>query len=219
MVCIALSFSTSHSEFSNKHVGFRTTALELSPYMSLAFHFLLSSHTSPSTFSHIVHPFAYWFSHQRSNASLFRGVSFPDVLPRLSSDFRFSEGDFLKHTCSNDAGYACIITLFFIDTSFNVLSTLQQVLRLLRPGGIWINLGPLLWHGEAQLEPCLEEVWAMCRELGFEFIEGGGSIQRKNHETDGSKYTSFKSEYTRDRDAMMHWVYEAEFWVARKARV
>jgi carnosine N-methyltransferase len=118
-----------------------------------------------------------------------------------------------KHSADGlKAGYSCVITLFFIDTSPNVLSTLQQIYRLLRPGGIWINLGPLLWPVEAKLEPCLEEVWAMCRNAGFEPAVG------EDGEEDTSEYRSRRvpCEYTRDKGAMMRWVYEAEFWAMKK---
>lgn len=177
--------------------------------MSLAFRFLASPQTTSRPSQHSVHPFSYWFSHQRSNDALFRSVSFPDVVARPSETFKFVEADFLAHTPRTSSGYAAVVTLFFIDTAPNILATLQQIHKLLRPGGTWINLGPLLWPTEAALEPCLEEVWGMCREVGFEFVEGGVA---------GEETTRVRCEYTRDREAMMRWIYEAEFWVAKKSR-
>lgn len=41
-----------------------------------------------------------------------------------------------------------VATVFFIDTSPNIFQTLDTISRLLRPGGQWINYGPLLWHYE-----------------------------------------------------------------------
>jgi hypothetical protein len=60
-------------------------------------------------------------------------------------------GDYLSvDTAAGAPGYDVLVTLFFLDTSPNVLATLQQIHRLLRPGGTWLNLGPLLWPGGAQ---------------------------------------------------------------------
>jgi len=59
-----------------------------------------------------------------------------------------------------------------------VLSFLRIIYDLLEPGGVWINLGPLLWHfensptksakGEGSIELSLDEVKALARNVGFE---------------------------------------------------
>ncbi|KAG5642542.1 hypothetical protein DXG03_002580 [Asterophora parasitica] len=206
-------------------LGYDTTANELSFFMNLAFRFLLSADTTPTANEHTLRPYAHWFSHQRSNDSLFRAIHFPDAVPRLSPSFRLAESDFLtlsppgpqsastfawsKSSDDPDAGYDYIATLFFIDTSLNALATVQQVHTLLRPGGTWINLGPLLWTsgGHAKLELSLEEVICVAEEIGFVFQENGGGKTR-----------TVECEYTRDKNAMMRWVYGAEFWVATKSK-
>jgi carnosine N-methyltransferase len=58
-----------------------------------------------------------------------------------------------------------------------VLSFLQIIYDLLDEGGIWINLGPLLWHfenspttsakGEGSIELSLNEVKELARQVGF----------------------------------------------------
>jgi carnosine N-methyltransferase len=65
-----------------------------------------------------------------------------------------SAGDFLEIYCSNEYTdrYHAILTSFFIDTSPNVLEYLEVIYRILRPGGVWINLGPLLYHWEDDKE-------------------------------------------------------------------
>ncbi|CAA7260463.1 unnamed protein product [Cyclocybe aegerita] len=199
-------------------LGYDTTANELSFFMTLSLRFLLSPKTTTTPNEHILRPYAHWFSHQRTNDSLFRGISFPDAVPRLSPTFRLVEEDFMKlkapSSNRNDAymdGYDFIVTLFFIDTSLDLLSTLNHIHTLLRPGGVWINLGPLLWTGGAQakVELSLEEVLQAAEEIGFvlDRDEEGPSAQR-----------TIECEYTGDRNAMMRWIYKAEFWVARKSK-
>ncbi|KAJ7286842.1 N2227-like protein-domain-containing protein [Mycena rebaudengoi] len=200
-------------------LGFReTTANELSFFMNLAFRFLLSPASTPSLDEHTVHPYAHWFSHQRSNNNLFRPIRFPDALPRISPRFQLVEKDFLtlrpppplSSVHAPIAGYDYIVTLFFIDTSLNVLATLEHIFLLLRPGGTWINLGPLLWTGGAQakLELSLEEMLHAVEEIGF-------VIEPRD---DGQKSKTVECEYTGDAEAMMRWIYRAEFWVARKPK-
>ncbi|KAL0064099.1 hypothetical protein AAF712_008959 [Marasmius tenuissimus] len=180
--------------------SFDVTANELSFYMNLAFRFLCSPKTTTEVDQHVVHPYAYWFSHQRRNGSLFRPVKFPDVVPRFGDNFRLVEQDFL--TLQGEYDY--IVTLFFIDTSTNILATLDQIHTLLKPGGIWINLGPLLWcsGSQAKMELSLEEVWEAARAVGFTIEEDSAR--------------TVPCEYTHDGQAMMKWIYQAEFWVARR---
>lgn len=189
--------------------------------MTLSLRSLLSPTATSTINQHTIHPYAHWFSHQRTTTNLFRTVSFPDALPRLSPTFDLSEGDFFKlqppprggDAESDDAGYDFIVTLFFIDTSLNIIRTLEHIYTLLRPGGKWINLGPLLWTGggEPSLELSLDEVLQVAKEVGFDVtgtVEGGA-------EGSGVRRT-VECEYTADPRAMMRWFYQAEFWVATK---
>jgi hypothetical protein len=155
---------------------------------------------------------------------------FPDVVPRLTPTFRAVEQDFLTLTpvttnttpssfwlrqgyssqlVCTVSGYDFVITLFFIDTSLCILSTLDHIYNLLRPGGTWINLGPLLWTGGAQakMELSLDEVIDAAERIGFIIDQSTYGKRRKR---------TVECEYTRDREMTMRWVYHAEFWVARK---
>ncbi|KAL4259019.1 Carnosine N-methyltransferase [Pleurotus pulmonarius] len=188
-------------------LGFDTTANELSYYMILALRFLLSPSATNRVNQHTLQPYSHWFSHQRSNSALFRRIAFPDALPRVSPSFHLLEEDFLLLDPAART-YDCIVTLFFIDTSLNVISTIEHIHALLRAGGTWINLGPLLWTAGAQarVELSLEEVVRVAESVGFTLEEMGG----------GERTREVRCEYTADRQAMMEWVYKAQFWVARK---
>ncbi|KAJ7736827.1 N2227-like protein-domain-containing protein [Mycena metata] len=200
-------------------LGFHeTTANELSFFMTLALRFLFEPSTTSAVDQHLIHPYAHWFSHQRSADSLFRSISFPDAIPRLSPRFKLVEKDFLtlrpppavNPLLPPITGYDYIVTLFFIDTSLNILTTLEHIYSLLRPGGTWINLGPLLWTsgGQAKLELTLEEVLRAAEEIGFVI----------DPREDGQQSQTVECEYTGDAQAMMRWIYRAEFWVAHKPK-
>ena len=86
--------------------------------------------------------------------------------------------------------FDAILTCFFIDTvsavatiwsqstyespqAKNIINYLKIIHRKLAPGGVWINLGPLLWHWEnnttndPSIELDLEEVKQLCAKVGF----------------------------------------------------
>ena len=172
--------------------------------MNLAFKFLLSPQTTREMDQHRFHPFIHWWSHQQSTVSTFRQVSFPDVLPRLSDTFHLDEGNFFDVF----SGWSYVVTLFFIDTSLNVIKTIQHIYSLLDPGGIWINLGPLLWTSSGvALELSLDEVIKVVEFVGFELLPVSEC---------GETVKIVECEYTSDSEAMMRWLYRTAFWIARK---
>eukprot|EP00466_Bigelowiella_natans_P000463 jgi/Bigna1/66387/fgenesh1_pg.1_\ len=95
-----------------------------------------------------------------------------------------------------------IVTCFFLDTAPNVIEYISAFHRLLRPGGIWINLGPLTYHWQSSqskiaasiledsrtrssmaagmrafrfgesLELSLSEILHVSRSLGFQMVKG-----------------------------------------------
>jgi len=209
--------------------------------MFLALRFLLSDACTNSINQHTTYPHAHWFSHQRRNIHTFRPMRFPDTLPRIDDHFHLLEADFLDLQPENTAGvrltlppadeipninghsspkskllrsYSHIVTLFFIDTSPNILSALSQIHSLLKPGGIWINLGPLLWTsgGGTTMELSLEEVLRLIEMTGFRLRV----LDNSSHDIVVSKTKRVDCEYTADKEAMMKWIYEARFWIAEK---
>ena len=51
--------------------------------------------------------------------------------------------------------------------------------RILKPGGFWINFGPLLYGTGPFVQLSLEEIVAVTEAMGFEYFdvpEGGGEL-------------------------------------------
>lgn len=79
------------------------------------------------------------------------------------------------------AEWDCIITCFFLDTAPNAMEYIQNIHRLLKPNGIWINFGPLLYHWnkagilqddiryQTSIEYTLEELQSIITNTGFTF--------------------------------------------------
>ncbi|KAH7337433.1 N2227-domain-containing protein [Rhizoctonia solani] len=201
--------------------GFTCQGNEFSHYMLLASYFVLNR--TRAKFEHTIHPFIHSISNTVSARSLLRAVQVPDVLPSdlpPGSNFSLVAGDFeeiygVEPDSDSDpsagpephAGeWDAVLTCFFIDTAKNIVSYLKTIHKILAPGGVWINLGPLLWHWEnnntndMSIELDLEEVKELARKIGFEIY---------NERT-------IPTTYTGNSESMLGYVYQASFWTATK---
>ncbi|KII91865.1 hypothetical protein PLICRDRAFT_682358 [Plicaturopsis crispa FD-325 SS-3] len=191
-------------------LGFACQGNEFSHHMLLSSYFILNRTDEIDKYK--IYPYAHSFSNVPSREAMLRPISIPDVLPSAlppGSDFSLiygaEEGDGSEH--EPQAGqWDAILTCFFIDTAKNIVNYLRILHRILAPGGVWINLGPLLWHFEnnttndPSIELDLEEVKVLARKIGFEI---------SNERTIDTTYTSNSA-------AMLGYVYHAAFWTATK---
>ncbi|WVQ85832.1 hypothetical protein IAT38_008000 [Cryptococcus sp. DSM 104549] len=158
------------------------------------------------------------------------------LIPGLSGPFSLVAGDFedvygpkgwgegeVKKRSDDDEGgeyedgdvdqrgrWGAVVTCFFIDCARNVLKFLRIIHTLLEDDGVWINIGPLLWHfenstttssdGEKSIELSLNEVKELARMVGFDIREE----------------KMVRSTYTGMPEGMLRHEYNAAFWVATK---
>lgn len=101
---------------------------------------------------------------------------------------------------SGPNSYDAIVTLFLIDTAENAIEYLECIYKLLKPGGIWINYGPLKWGTSPQVELTMEELEMIITKLNF-------SIEKKFSGT---------NEYNGDPRSLWSGTYKISGWVARK---
>lgn len=180
--------------------------------MNLAYRYLLAL---PSSHSVSLHPFIDWWSHRTTTASLTRSISFPDALPSLTQpSVLLVEGDFTSALSSSAGTYDVVVTLFFIDTAKNILSYLETTYQMLRPGGVWINFGPLLYGTNPSLQLSLDEVVALAEGLGFVFEEA--SAECGDVTVEGLKVRGTEVPYGSDDESLARNAYLAQHWVARK---
>ncbi|KAH9045932.1 N2227-domain-containing protein [Lactarius hengduanensis] len=199
------------------NLGFSCQGNEFSHYMLLASFFILNR--TQQVRQHTIYPYIHTLSNVPDRAALLKQVQIPDVLPSelpSGSNFSLVAGDFEEVYGQQDgdadsdepsAGlWDAVLTCFFIDTAKNIVNYLRIIHRILAPGGVWINLGPLLWHFEENatndpsIELDLEEVKALAAQIGFEI---------KNERRVDTTYVS-------NKDSMLGYVYHAAFWTATK---
>jgi len=122
-------------------------------------------------------------------------VSFPDVHPGEvvrnapgQVNMSVAAGEFLM--CyggkDNDEAWDALATCFFIDTAPNIIEYVEAMWKMLKPGGVWTNIGPLEYHWRTfrdgdlyendpryreSIELAYEDVKAVMIGVGFEFVE------------------------------------------------
>lgn len=127
----------------------------------------------------------------------------------------------------NKGAFDIVATCFFLDTAHNIIDYLKTIYNCLKDDGVWINMGPTHWHfegdqtqqmetrmserGEPELvlttmqgmELARDELFDLMKALGFEIIEAESGI---------------KTSYSSDVRATSKFVYDCEFWVAKKVQ-
>ncbi|KAL7626452.1 hypothetical protein AAE478_003224 [Parahypoxylon ruwenzoriense] len=199
--------------------GFEVTINEWSTYMVAAYRHLEHS-TVPGSIQ--LHPFIDGLSHHATNADLMRAVALPSPpAPHDPSSVLLVEGDFTTvfGDASHVAHYDVLVTHFFIDTARNLMSYLETIHQLLRPGGRWLNFGPLLYGTAPFVQLSLDEVVLVAEEMGFEFGDLGdacGLLTFPGGEGGLGKVRGKDAAYGFDERELRRNAYIAQSWVAVK---
>lgn len=186
------------------------TSNEYSYYMNLAYRYIETLNIPKSV---RFHPYLDWWSYQPNPDERIAEVTIPDV-PVNASNVLICEGDFM-HIFDHETGhYDVVVTLFFIDTAKNSLDYIDNINRLLKPGGLWINLGPLLYGTNPIMQLSLEEMVQVSETMGFKFLdtdEKWGTISLP-----GKTVRSKDINYLVNARSIRRNVYITQFWVAEK---
>lgn len=147
--------------------GFDAEGNEFSYHQAYAALYVLDGGVAPGEFE--IHPWAHVSANHISREDQLRGVRVPDICPAeekaaaaedgsdgLWGDLSIATGEFADvygpHVGGAGGCYDAVVTLFFLDTARDPLAYVQAVRHCLRTGGVWINIGPLLWHHEREGE-------------------------------------------------------------------
>jgi carnosine N-methyltransferase len=135
--------------------GFDTEGNEISYHQLLASSYILNH--CPKARAHTLFPWVHSFSNHKTRTNHLTSVQVPDLHPSTTlgaientGEMSMSASDFLllygnqAHKDTFDA----VATVFFLDTAPNIIRYIEAIKNCLRPGGILVNVGPLLWHFE-----------------------------------------------------------------------
>lgn len=160
------------------------------------------------------HPFVDGWSHHASDSKMQRQLPFPDVGVD-SHSVLMMEGDFTTAFRHHAGFYDVVITYFFIDTARNLLMYLDTIKMVLKPGGYWINLGPLLYGTAPFVQLSLQDIVKVAEAIEFEFLETSDECGTPTFAN--STVRSIEAIYGFDKEALTKNSYNAQFWVAKKS--
>ncbi|KAL5116093.1 hypothetical protein ACEQ8H_005989 [Pleosporales sp. CAS-2024a] len=224
--------------------GFSVQGNEISYHELMASALILNHTRGVGEFN--IAPFALSCSNHLSRADQFRTVRVPDVHPsaalgnatdsKVPAHERMSmaAGDFCvvygqaKYTAVFDA----VATVFFLDTAPNIIRYIEAVRNCLKPGGLWINLGPLLWHHAPRKDDDDDDNDQKKRtrpDVADAGIGDPGSVELTNDEVvalvehfgfevEKQETGAFETGYMTNPQSMLQSNYRPAFWIARKHR-
>ncbi|XP_038725261.1 carnosine N-methyltransferase-like [Tripterygium wilfordii] len=192
-------------------LGFVSQGNEFSYYMMICSSFILNNTRTVGEWT--IYPWIHSNCNSLSDNDQFRPVSFPDIHPAsagITEGFSMCGGDFVEvyNDPSHVGVWDAVVTCFFIDTAHNIVEYIEIISRILKDGGVWINLGPLLYHfadmygqeDEMSIELSLEDVRRVALDYGFQF----------------EKEETIETTYTTNPRSMMQNRYFTAFWTLRK---
>uniref|UniRef100_A0A7S3SBK3 carnosine N-methyltransferase n=1 Tax=Strombidinopsis acuminata TaxID=141414 RepID=A0A7S3SBK3_9SPIT len=164
--------------------GYAAQGNEFSYHMLLGSHLILNRCAEIEC--HTIFPYVLSTAHRAGKSDHLRAVKIPDVCPRNAlgddSELSMATGEFIEVYKDQEAEWDAMATVFFLDTAKNVFLYIRIIAHVVKPGGLWINLGPLLYHyadiqEERSIEPSWEEVRAEIVKY-FDIIEEDRRVAR-----------------------------------------
>jgi len=220
--------------------GFSVEGNEISYHELMASSLVLNHSEKVGQFK--IAPFALSCSNHLSRTDQFKTFQIPDVHPsgelgnasgsKVPPHERMSmaTGDFCVLYSQEEQRdtFHAVATVFFIDTAPNIIRYIEAVRNCLKPGGVWINLGPLLWHHMSRKDDEeSEEQKTKKVEVADAGIGDPGSVELTNEEViallehfgftiEKQEFDTFETGYMSNPRSMLQSNYRPAFWIARK---
>jgi len=186
--------------------GFTCQGNEFSLYMLFTSNFILNFCSKPESVT--LFPWIHQTCNVISGDDQLREVRIPDVNTQdLDLELiSMGAGDFLEVYTKPNV-WDCITMSFFLDTAHNVIDYIEKVWTILKPGGYWINFGPLLYHfanvpSQTSIELTYEEIKDLIlNHFKFKLIK---------------EEVGMKCSYVQNKESMLKTEYQCVFFVVQK---
>lgn len=220
--------------------GYTVEGNEISYHQLLASNWVLNFARHAKQFD--LYPFVMDFSNLVNRESQMKMVKIPDVHP--GTELGMASGKPESHSCGrmdmtaadfivlygdekHKNMFDVVMTVFFIDTAPNVLRYIEVIRHCLKHGGIWINLGPLLWHFAERGPSKQEEDKKEKRRKQTNGIAEPGGVELTVEETillvtnsgfaiEKHEIEEARSGYIHNPESMLQNKYRSAHWIARK---
>ena len=124
-----------------------------------------------------IFPYIHNFNNKKQVEDIFISSLVPDVnleqqMQNSKGNFSLASGEFIEVYSNSLSTFHSVVTCFFIDTSHFILDYIDTIYDILKPGGFWLNLGPLTFHysgsnSEASVELSWNEILEFIKQAGF----------------------------------------------------
>ncbi|KAK4162751.1 N2227-like protein-domain-containing protein [Cladorrhinum sp. PSN259] len=209
---------------------------EISYHQLLASSYILNCCERAGQFN--IYPWVHTFSNHLTRENQLRSYAVPDIHcatetaraqeTRELGEMSMTASDFLceYNKPDNKDKYDAVATVFFLDTAPNLMRYLEAIMHCLKPGGILVNIGPLLWHFEGQVPRHIHDDGDTESECNMTGITEPGSFELTDDEVMAlveamgfeieSREAGIEAPYIHDAQSMLQSMYKASTWVARK---
>ncbi|OLQ18747.1 N2227-like family protein [Cryptosporidium hominis] len=195
--------------FEVARLGYSCQGNEISYAMLLGSNFALNYMFKVNSI--VIHPYVLSLSNRPKKEDNLRPIHIPDICVneyiKQGHDLSMCAGDFVEIYSKQAQAWDAILTCFFLDTAKNIITYIRTITNLLPPNGVWINLGPLLYHYSGlnnviSIEPSWEEIKRIISKY-FKIV----------------KEEWRNATYTRNNSSMFKIVYKCIFFVAIRNKV
>ena len=154
--------------------GFAAQGNEFSYQMLIVSNFIMNEIEGKDAYR--VAPNIHCLSNRLSQNDIFQTYFIPDIdlseAIKNGGDLSMATGEFLEVYSDTLDYWDAVVTCFFIDTAHNIVDYIKAIYKMLKPGGLWINLGPLLYHyadmpNQSSIELTWQEVLEVAKQVGF----------------------------------------------------
>ena len=192
-------------------LGFKVEGNELSFNMLLFYSFLFNSNVKKNEIT--IQPFIHSLNNLFNFDTAFKEIMIPDenikeeLAKNDTGEIYMMGGDFCYVYKKKPNCFDSVVTCFFIDTASNVIEYIETIYNTLKEGGLWINIGPLLYHhtnipNDINIQLGWNEIKDVIIGFGFDL----------------TKEEIIETTYSTDKDSMLKTVYKCIFFTAVKKK-
>eukprot|EP00615_Pteridomonas_danica_P017945 CAMPEP_0114404158 /NCGR_PEP_ID=MMETSP0102-20121206/19379_1 /TAXON_ID=38822 ORGANISM="Pteridomonas danica, Strain PT" /NCGR_SAMPLE_ID=MMETSP0102 /ASSEMBLY_ACC=CAM_ASM_000212 /LENGTH=387 /DNA_ID=CAMNT_0001568779 /DNA_START=1627 /DNA_END=2787 /DNA_ORIENTATION=- len=208
--------------------GFKSQGNDFDLFMLFTANYLLNG--LQSNHGVYIQPWVHSLCNNLSHNDSLRQIPLPDISAveilnssskeeKEARDMSMCAGEFILAYNDCPEEWNGFVSCFFIDTAPNILEYIDMVYKLLAPGGVWINIGPLMYHWADQFSELaantnhLDERYHQSLELSWEEVKHAMTAMGFVFEAED---TDLPCHYTLNDRSLMRTQYRCLFFCARK---